>query len=73
MTHFINILFFVTVLIGSAAVLTLTLRESWHAILAALAGGMPQRRTDRGPIARVRVTARPRVQVVRAAQRRAAA
>ena len=73
MAHFVNMLFFVMVMVAAVAVILLTVRQYWNEILAALVGEVPARQTSRPWTGRVRVTARPRPQVARAAQRRAAA
>ena len=73
MAHFVNILFFVMVMLGAMAVMLLTLRQYWDEILAALVGEIPVRQAHRPWVARVRVKERPRPQVARAARRRAAA
>lgn len=73
MAHFINILFFVMVMLGAVAIILLTIRQYWSEILGALAGEVPVREAHRPWAGRVRVKARPRPQAARAAQRRAAA
>lgn len=60
-------------MLGAAAVMVLTMRQYWNEILAALVGDIPAREASRPWAGRVRVTARPRPQAARAAQRRAAA
>ena len=68
MTQIAAALVFAAILIASAAVIHLTVREYWQDILAALRGEVPTRSTVR-PWAARRVTSRPRpVVTVRAAQ-----
>jgi hypothetical protein len=67
------IAFFATVLIGVAAILFLTVKDSLGEIKAALRGEMPVRDTARPWVRSVRVSARPRpVQARAVPQRRAA-
>ena len=61
--------FFAALLIASATVIHLTVREYWQDVLAALRGEMPVRSSSRAWSARPRVSSRPRpVVTVRAAQ-----
>lgn len=67
-THIAAALFFAAILLASAAVIQLTVREYWQDIIAALRGEVPTRSAAR-PWAARRVTSRPRpVVTVRAAQ-----
>ncbi len=66
MTHIAAALFFALVLTGAAALISLTVREYWQEILAALRGEVPMRRAARPWSPRGRPSARPRPVVVRA-------
>lgn len=60
MAHIATALFFALVLIGVGALIQLTVRDHWEAIVAALKREMPARRSQRAwGGARVRVTAWP--------------
>ncbi len=73
MTQIAAALVFAALLLGSVAVILLTVREYWQDILAALRGEVPARSAAR-PWAARRVTSRPRpVVTVRAAQQQRAA
>ncbi len=72
MTQIAAALVFAALLLGSVAVILLTVREYWQDILAALRGEVPARSAR--PWAARRVTSRPRpVVTVRAAQQQRAA
>lgn len=74
MTHIAAALFFTALIIASAVVIHLTVREYWQEILAALKGEMPMHRVSRPWAARARVSSRPRpVATVRAAPQQRAA
>lgn len=61
MSHLATALFFALVLTGAVFAITLTLKEYWAEILAALKGEVPVRRPHRRWSAnRVRATVRPR-------------
>jgi hypothetical protein len=66
-------LFFTLVLAGAGFLFSLTIREYWDEILAALKGEMPRRRTARPWTKKVRVTVRPRPIAAPALARRRAA
>ncbi len=68
-THIAAGLFFTVLILASAAVIHLTVREYWQEILSALRGEMPVRHSARAWTARARVSSRPRpVATVRVAQ-----
>ena len=75
-THIVAGLFFAALIVASAAVIHLTVREYWQEILSALRGEMPVRHPARAWTARARVSSRPRpvatVRVVQPQQQRAA-
>ena len=77
MTHIAAGLFFAALIVASAAVIHLTVREYWQEILSALRGEMPVRHTTREWTARARVSSRPRpiaaVRVVQQQQQQRAA
>ncbi len=74
MTHIAAALFFGALILASAAIIHLTVREYWHDIVAALKGEVPTRQMSRPWAARARVTSRPRpVTVVRAVKQQRAA
>lgn len=69
MTHIAAGLFFAALIVASAAVIHLTVREYWQEILSALRGEMPVRHSGRAWAARSKVSVRPRpVATVRVAQ-----
>ena len=73
-THIAAGLFFAALVIASAAVIHLTVREYWQEILAALRGEMPVRQSARPWSSRARTSLRPRpVATVRAVQQHRAA
>ncbi len=74
MTQIAAALFFTALLIASAAVIHLTVREYWQEILAALKGEVPVRRSARPWASRTRISSRPRpVAVARAVPQQRAA
>ena len=73
MYHLAIGVFFTLVLAGSGLLFSLTVREYWSEILAALKGEMPRRRTVRPWTKRVRVTVHPRPIAAPAMVRRRAA
>ena len=73
-TQIAAVIFFAAILVASAAVIHLTVREYWQDILAALRGEVPMRSAARPWATRGRLTSRPRpVVTVRASQQNRAA